>query len=269
MASASKVGVPEGMQPTPYADVNRLLDRLLADIRGILQERLVGLYLYGSLTTGDFVPDSSDIDLLAITSSQMTVAEFEALRAMHQDVARDNPGWEDRIEVAYLSAKPLSMFRSESGPIAIISPGEPFHMRDAEVLREWLQNWYVVREYGVALFGPLPTAIIPLITPEEFAWAVRRYAAEVSQRVRDKRNSRRQAYAILTMCRALHVHKLASQASKRQAALWAQQEHPEWSRLIQSALVWQQTWRAEPTDQALIHAETIRFVDFVSGLLRA
>src|SRR5712692_9867949 len=111
------------MQETPYADINRLLENLLSQMRHILQEKLVGLYLYGSLTTGDFDPESSDIDLLAATSSDVSETEFEALRAMHRDFARDHPEWEDRVEVAYLSVTALRTFRSERSPIAVISPG--------------------------------------------------------------------------------------------------------------------------------------------------
>ncbi len=249
------------MQETPYADINRLLESLLSYIRNTFQERIVGLYLYGSLTTGDFDPESSDIDLLAVTSSDMSKTEFEALRAMHRDFARDNPGWEDRVEVAYLSVIALRTFRSERSPIAVISPGEPFHMKDAGM--DWLINWYVLRERGVALFGPPAKAIIAPITHEEFVRAVRDHAAGSSAWLNNMRDRKGQAYAILTMCRALHVHKTGEQASKRQAALWAQVELPEWTGLIQSALAWREAWREEQVDHAATRAETIRFVNIV------
>jgi hypothetical protein len=229
------------MQTTPFPDINRLLEGLLSRMRQILQERLVGLYLYGSLTTGDFDPRSSDIDLLAVTSSDVSGAQFEALRAMHLEFARENPGWEDRVEVAYLSAAALGTFRSERSPIAVISPGEPFHMSEAG--REWLMNWYVVREHGVALFGPPAEALIAPITREEFAECVRGYVAELSERIKGAPDRKGQAYAILTMCRALHLHRTGETASKRQAALWAQKELPQWSGLIQSALAWREAWR--------------------------
>ena len=79
------------MLHTPYTDINRLLESFLSHIQQIFQEKLVGLYLYGSLTTGDFDPDSSDIDLLVVTSSQITAPEFDALRTMHRDFTCDNP----------------------------------------------------------------------------------------------------------------------------------------------------------------------------------
>ena len=256
------------MLDAPYADINRLLESLLSHIRRIFHERLAGLYLYGSLTTGDFDPDISDIDLLAVTSSQITDPEFDALRTMHRDFARDNPEWEDRIDVVYLPLAALRTFRSEKNPI-VISPGEPFHVREGEALRDWLQNWYIVRENGLALFGPPPKAVIPPISQDEFVEAVRRYAAEVSRCLGHEPNRKSQAYAILTMCRALHVHRTGKTASKRQAALWAQEEFPEWSRLIQGALGWRQAWSDEHVDHVATRAETVQFVKFVSDQILA
>jgi predicted nucleotidyltransferase len=255
------------MQETPYADINRLLESLLSRMRNIFQDRLAGLYLYGSLTTGDFDPESSDIDLLAATSSDVTGTEIEALRAMHRDFALDNPEWEDRVEVAYLSVTALRTFRSERSPIAVISPGEPFHMKEAG--KEWLQSWYAVREDSVALFGPPANTIIGPISLEEFTQCVRNYTVELGERVKSVQKRKTQAYEILTMCRALYLIRTGGRASKRQAALWAQEEMPEWSWLIQSALAWREAWREDKVDHAATRAETVRFVNFVIDQVRA
>ncbi len=249
------------MQETPYVDINSLLESLLSRMRHIFQEKLVGLYLYGSLATGDFDPESSDIDLLAAISSDVSDTEFDALRAMHLDFARDNPGWDDRIDVQYLSVAALRTFRSERSPIAIISGGEPLHMTEAG--REWLMNWYAVREQGVALFGPPAEALIAPITREEFAVCVRGYVVELADRMKGVPDRKGQAYAILTMCRALHLHRTGDQASKRQAAVWAQEELPQWAGLIQSALTWREAWLEQQVEHAATRAETIRFVNFV------
>jgi hypothetical protein len=65
------------------------------------------------------------------------------------------------------------------------------------------------------------------------------------------------------MCRALHASRRGEQVSKRQAALWAAQELPQWSALINDALV----WRAARNDATVNHdatfAETVRFVQFI------
>ena len=255
------------MPHTPYADVNRLLELLLSRMLDILRERLIGVYLYGSVATGDFDTGVSDVDLLAATSSDLSAREFDALRSMHLEFARDNPEWEDRIEVAYISVAALRAFRSETGPIAVISPGEPFHMKEAGL--DWLANWYCVRENGVALHGPPPHALIAPISREEFAECIRGYAAHWSGRIRDVREPKLQAYAVLTMCRALHLHKTGAQASKRQAALWAQAELPEWSGLIQSALAQREAWREPQIYDAAAHAASVRFVALVNRQIRA
>jgi predicted nucleotidyltransferase len=256
------------MLDTPYADINRLLESLLYRLRHVFQARLAGLYLYGSLVTGDFDPDCSDIDLLAITSSQITASEFEALRSMHVDLTRDNPEWDDRLDVVYLPVTALREFRTEKSLI-VISPGEPFHIREGEALKDWLQNWYLVRESGLTLFGLSPKAIIPQITQEEFVEAIRRYAAEVREQVKHEMKRKGQPYTILTICRALYVLRTRQQASKKAAAIWAQAELPEWSRLIQSSLAWRQAWREEDIDHAATHSETARFVNFVSDRILA
>lgn len=255
------------MQQPLDPNIEQLLDSLLSRIRDVLQEKLVGLYLYGSLTTADFDPKSSDIDLLAVISSDLTDTEFQVLRAMHQDFSRQNPEWEDRIEVAYLSAAALQTFRTMTSQIAVISGGEPFHIKQAG--RDWLLNWYLVREAGVALFGPPATTIIPPITQREFVESVRSYAAWWGAKIHEVGERKEQAYAILTMCRALYVHRNGEQVSKRRAALWAQQQLPEWSALIQSALAWRQAWREQQIDHAKTRAETIRFVYFVRDRILA
>ena len=52
--------------PTPYPDVNAVLHALLSDAQTILGNHLVGLYLYGSLASGDFDPGRSDIDFVVV-----------------------------------------------------------------------------------------------------------------------------------------------------------------------------------------------------------
>ncbi|MCC7206513.1 MAG: nucleotidyltransferase domain-containing protein, partial [Anaerolineae bacterium] len=125
--------------PTTYPDVNAVLDALLTSMRRILGDRLIGLYLYGSLVWGDFDPDTSDIDMLAALASDLDDAEFAAVQAMHARVAAEHPRWNDRIEVQYHSAEGLRTFKAKASPMANISPGEPFHRITAG--RDWLMNW--------------------------------------------------------------------------------------------------------------------------------
>src|SRR2546430_15367777 len=101
------------MPPTPYADINELLNILLSQIQAILGKKLVGFYLYGSLVWGDFDYLISDIDLLAATTSDVDNEEFHALNKMHDDFATKYKKWDDRIEVQYLSLYGLKTFKTQ------------------------------------------------------------------------------------------------------------------------------------------------------------
>ncbi len=246
--------------PTPFADINELLELLLSGMQKILGEKLIGLYLYGSLVTGDFDKESSDIDLLTALSSGIDDRDFKHLQKMHNDFANKHKQWDDRIEVCYISVAALRTVKSRTSKVANISPGEPFHRKEAR--KDWLIDWYVVREKGITLFGPSPKTIIEPISKDEFMQAIRAHAKAWGKWIYDMHNRKSQAYAILTMCRALYTCKIGEQVSKKQAALWAQKEFPEWASLIQNALLWREDWRNEQVDHEETFPETLKFVRF-------
>ncbi|MDQ5827056.1 MAG: DUF4111 domain-containing protein [Chloroflexota bacterium] len=252
-------------QWTQYANVNELLADLLQGIGRILDGRLVGLYLYGSLVTGDFDMGASDIDLLVVTASDIDSHEFERLDRMHMDFISRNTMWKDRLEIAYVSVDALKTYRWRASNIAIISPGEPFHVKEAG--KDWLLNWYIVREKGIALVGPPPKTIIEPIAKEEFIQVLTNHVREWREWVEHDNTRPWQAYAILTMCRALYTYRNGEHVSKKQAALWAQRELPEWASLIGDALKWREAWRDADVDHEATWPQTLKFVHFVIDLI--
>jgi predicted nucleotidyltransferase len=253
------------MQATQYPAINELLDVLLSRMKSILGEKLVGLYLYGSLVWGDFDYEISDIDLLAATTTDLNDRELVKLKRMHGDIANTYKEWDNRIEIQYLSLAGLKTFRLQTTKMAVISPGEPFHVVEAG--KEWLMNWYFVRERGVTLFGPPPGVIIERISKEEFIQAGLRHMKDWRGWITRTRNSRPyQGYAILTACRALYTYKNGEQVSKKQAAQWAAKELPQWASLIQDALKWRREaiYGIGDVDDEGTYPEARRFVEFVS-----
>ena len=249
------------MRITSDAGVNALLDELLSRMRETIGATLAGLYLYGSLVGGDFDRHISDIDLLAVTASDINDTEFRVLHSMHTAFTHEHPAWEDRLDIVYVSAAALRAFGTKASAIAVISPGEPFHIKEAEP--GWLMNWYLVREQGRSLFGPPPSTFIRPIITDEFVETVREHARSWSRWIDGARTRRAQAYAVLTMCRALYAHKHGAQVSKDRAAAWAAQELPQWSSLIHEAVRWRREWRDGDVDHAATLPETRRFVQAV------
>jgi predicted nucleotidyltransferase len=244
-----------------------LIDDLREELPRVLGDRLSGLYLYGSLVLGDFDPDISDVDFLAVLSSPPEEADLPRLEQMHRELEERQPFWNGRVEVAYVSSSALKSFRSESSKIAKISPGEPLHLIDAG--REWLVNWYVIREQGVALLGPAPDAFIDPISFEEFRLTVKAHAQSWRDGVHEATERPAQAYAILTMCRALYAWQMGEQVSKAQAAAWAERQLPEWAPVIRDAVQWRQNYRDKDVDHDATLPAAVGFVNAVADRIAA
>ncbi len=196
---------------------------------------LLGSYVFGSVITGDFDSGISDVDTVAVLSSDPSEAELATLERLHHDIAGEMPEWEDRVEAVYLSSRALVTFRTEFSPAARISPGEPFH--SIEVDHSWLIDWYQLREVGLALRGPHATSLVPVISRDEYVEAVRQHMLTWRNSGDGLLAKGDQAYAVLTMCRGLRTWRTGEHVSKREAARWACGAMPEHADLIREALV--------------------------------
>jgi predicted nucleotidyltransferase len=87
--------------PTPYPEVNALLQQLLSSVQAVLAHGLVGMYLDGSVATGDFEPDKSDIDFVVVDEV------FLALKHMHARLATGASRWVTELEGSYVPRRAL------------------------------------------------------------------------------------------------------------------------------------------------------------------
>jgi len=239
--------------------VPQLLDELVSEIRGILGPDLVGIYVYGSWVSGGFVAGVSDLDLVAVTSMTAGELDLAAIDRMHHEFAGRNAEWDDRIEVVYVGRDALLAFRTSPDPVAVISPGEPFHLRH-EPVGEWLQNWYLVRETGVTLYGPDPGVVVPSIAWTDYVDATARYAIALGRQSFTEDSPGSIAYMVLTMCRALMTVRTQSHPSKQEAAAWARKQLPEWARVIDTALRCRLARGASGYDDVKSRATAARFI---------
>lgn len=174
-------------------------------------------------------------------------------------MAEANPAWRYRIEVVYVSGSGLSNFRAASPRIAVISPGEPFHVISAGT--DWILTWYPARNNSIVLVGPPATELVPAISFEEYAAAVRNYMRRFQERIADDATPGSQAYAVLTMCRGLYTCVHGEQVSKLRAAAWAQKQFPEWAGLIREAITWRQhQWHVPQADGTATIPTVRRFI---------
>ncbi|HEX5505864.1 MAG TPA: aminoglycoside adenylyltransferase domain-containing protein [Thermomicrobiales bacterium] len=241
MDNASTMSAAPTTPPTPYPEVNAILDLLLREVRAALGERLVGLCLYGSLSLGDFDPESSDVDFLVVTEGELPGETLAALAALHRRIAASGLPWSNRLEGSYIPRGAVRRY----DPVNATHPtiGADWDFGPGRHGRNWVLERAIVRERGVALWGPPPATLIDPVSPEDLRAAVRAMLHDFwARQLADPdwlRPRHYQAFAILTMCRALYTLEHGAVASKPVAAAWARGAlGPPWAATIDRALRW-------------------------------
>jgi hypothetical protein len=146
---------------TPYPAINSVLTEWADGLKRLLSDKIVGLYLSGSLSYGDFVPERSDIDLEAVVQSPLTEDELRSVEQLHRQIERHCPQWAARIECSYV---PLELMR-ELTPPATPRPWWGFGTLYAEAPagNEWIINHYLLSKHGIPLEGPDFNELVPQI----------------------------------------------------------------------------------------------------------
>lgn len=250
---------------TQYPDVDAILSEFLSRVQPILRERLVGVYLFGSLAAGGF-DAASDIDVLVVTDSGITAEQFAELRTMHEEIALLDSPWAVQMEVAYLGVDALRRYDSAN---AI----HPQLERGSGVKLEWEKHFrlverIVLRERGIVLTGPHPRDLIDPVPPQALRlsmlrmfdeWILPLLAGGASFHSRGD-----QSYTVLSLCRALFTLETGEVASKTAAARWAQVELGDrWVSLIDRALLGRHKPQLDPESWDV--QETLEFARFAAG----
>jgi predicted nucleotidyltransferase len=146
-------------------EIDLLLDQLLREIQAVLGTRLVGLYLHGSLAFGDFDPQSSDIDFLAVTWEGMTDEDFALLEEMHARLLAGPSAWAQKLEGAYLPRNELRRHNPEHAPVPWLGMDGQFAWERPG--SDWIIQRWILREKGIPVSGPPLEEMIDPVSADE------------------------------------------------------------------------------------------------------
>jgi predicted nucleotidyltransferase len=253
----------QNMFPTPYPEVNVILNELLPDVQEILGNKFIGMYLHGSLACGDFNPQTSDIDFLVVTDGGLSVDTFSVLKDMHARIFASGLAWSQKLEGAYILKGDLRRHNPAHAPVPWL--GVDGHFAFEPLGSDWIIQRWILREKGVIVFGQPLKPMIDLVSADDLRAAVRGSLLEwwsppfpSPERFE---SGEYQAYAILTMCRSLYVLEHGHLASKPKATRWVKEKLGEpWARLIATAASWRPRMKFDELD------ETMEFIYFTLEL---
>jgi Glycosyl transferase family 2/Aminoglycoside adenylyltransferase, C-terminal domain/Nucleotidyltransferase domain len=235
-------------------DVSSYAGALRTEIRSELGENLVGVYLYGSATSGMYLHGQSDVDMLVVVRERMSE---EKIRAFLDRVRRvpcgttirgldlwviplestREPGAQPAFECWLLTAVDLELVRGED------DLGDP----------RLLLLYAMCRDHGVALVGPPPRRVFG---PINRSWLAEAMLVDLALA------GAAGWYRVLNACRTLHFVERGVMCGKLEGAAWARRRVAD-PELIDDAVEWRRNGVGPPLEVDRVDV----FVDAIAALL--
>jgi predicted nucleotidyltransferase len=249
---------------TPYPEVNELLAALKDGVRGVLGERLVGAYLFGSSTTGDFDRES-DVDVVVVTADNIPDETLVALQEMHARIAAIDSWCATQLEVSYIPRRAIRRYDPPDVLHPRLDRGQDEKLFVMRHDADWVVQRYLIRERGLTLLGPAPTTLIDPISPAELRQAMLEllpeWLAPMLENPPRVRTRGYQSFIVLSTCRILYTIQHGDVLSKRAAALWGEKAlDRRWRPLIRGAWIGRQNHETAPLAEDL--NETWAFIRY-------
>ncbi|GAA2616521.1 hypothetical protein GCM10010399_54340 [Dactylosporangium fulvum] len=231
------------------------LDAVVTTLRGLLGDRLVGVYPAGSLAFDAYRPGRSDVDLVAVADDPDPAPVAAALS--HEALPCPATG----LEFVLYDRAVLAGLTTEAGFTLNLNTGRELPPKTETDPGDGPAFWYaidrdIVHQQGRTLVGPPFASLVPRVTYGVLLpVVVSSVAAQAGPGGGDN--------AVLNACRALRYHALGSWAAKPDAGAWALDHAPAHREVIAEALASHARDRAAGTR---IDAPRARaFLDHVLG----
>ncbi len=223
-------------------NVRQQIVSLVDELRSIVGPSLVGVYLHGSLATGCFNPNCSDLDILALSRRPCSLSARRRLAEFLLDRSKDPIP----IELSLLSLMDLSPWRYPTPFGFHYGEDHRSRMQDDLATGRWIE-WDSEPTYdsdlaahvtmtvnrGVCLWGAPIASVFPHVPDEDFRSSIFSDFEWACDHVVES-----PVYAILNMCRvSAYVHE-GKILSKQEAGEWALRLLPDdQAAAVRTALV--------------------------------
>jgi hypothetical protein len=260
----------------PYPELRDVLHQFVERVSAALRENLVGIYLVGSIASGDFDLDS-DVDFLVVTHAELNEENMQPLQDIQIRIHEIDCYPARHLEGSYISMDVLNDWKTVGQKKLYYFDNGSTTYEQSTHDNQWHVRW-ILRERGITLVGPKPETILKPIPLHEMFKEIKMAMREVMKYFQDEINlppgfwnSRfGQPFAVLTYCRMLHTLHTGTVQSKKAGAAWARQfVEPKWVKLIDEA--WKEregvrfmikiSQRAELTSLT----ETLEFMKYALG----
>jgi len=226
--------------------INIINKAFVDGLKGILGEKLYGVYIYGAVAFSEAVP-TTDIDFHVILKTDLTDNERSQLEKLHKSLSRKFPPLGSELDGYYIL---LSDALRKTPPKS--------QMWKLAIDNSWaLHRAHILAGRHIILYGPDPKEIYPPTTWPEIETALYSELDYVEKHLQDFPD-----YCILNLCRLIYSFETKNVVvSKAQASDWALNSLPQWKRHIKLA---RKSYARQATlkDRQFMLTEVGKFLEF-------
>lgn len=243
-----------------------LLEEMASDFPSVLENNLVGIYLWGSLTYEAFDERCSDVDCIVVTRSQINEREFSMLEDWFENSLKKNY-WTGKLDMRFVIDEE---FLDKTSKCCGYHFGKLIrHGSDGNPI-----IWVNIGNSGITIWGKPATEIAPEVTPkvlnEALLLELEYLKEDLAANAGDKSDLAffHNSYAVLTACRIFYTVHNKTLVSKDKASVWTIQNTPEkWHTVIKSAKENRRAGKGLKT--AKLENDAMDFVCFVETRIKS
>ncbi|MFC2064977.1 aminoglycoside adenylyltransferase domain-containing protein [Chloroflexota bacterium] len=226
----------------PYPELRYVLHTFVERLQTELEDNLLGFYLVGSLSSGDFDLDS-DVDFLAVIQENLGDETISTLEKIMTGMHSMGFYPAQHMEGSFITLSDLKDWGTVRKKKLVYFDNGSTRAERSIHDNQWHVRW-ILREGGAALLGPPPKTLLPPIPLDKMFTETREALFEILKLLEEQIdepltyiNSRfGQSFAVLSVCRFLQTLDTGRVESKKAAVKWARQAlAPEWIGIIDQA----------------------------------
>jgi len=257
----------------PYPELREVLNTFVDGIAAELKDNLVGIYLIGSIASGDFDSDS-DVDYLVVTNSRISEADMRPLQDIQIKIHDMDCYPAQHLEGSYISLDDLNDWDTVGEKKLYYFDNGSTTYEQSTHDNQWHVRW-ILRERGITLVGQKPETILQPIPLDRMYNEIKKTMFLVMKLFQDEidrplsffNSGFGQSFTVLTYCRMLHTLHTGTVQSKKAGAKWAKDfVDPKWVKLIEQAWNEREGVRfgvkiGQRVEQSLLY-ETLEFMKY-------
>ena len=188
--------------------------------------KIYGIYIYGSLSYGDFDEVTSDVDVIVVIKEPFTKVDIKSLEGIVEQYRLSHKDWLKRteldfVEIGEINQKVNNTIETVRISDSTVKSGVKMHGASIDLAN--------LSECGIVLFGPHPATFMPRVSRELLTQALREKFLDLKRNIPTwmTLNLWNQAFIVVQLCRVIYTLKTNKYGSKKTATKWCTENLPE------------------------------------------